>query len=98
MTKWFRLLGRLEGSSFLILLFLAVPLKYFAQLPIGVRIIGPVHGMLFLAYCSLAYFLASEEKWTTRQHMLAYVAAVLPFGTFLFERKFFIAEQQEQKL
>jgi integral membrane protein len=88
MTKWFRLFGRLEGLSFLILLFIAVPLKYYAHIPALVRLMGPIHGAFFLIYCAIAYWNATKERWSTKQHLLAYAAAVVPFGPFLFERKF----------
>ena len=93
MTRWFQLLGRLEGFSFLFLLMVAMPLKYCIHMPIGVRILGPVHGALFLGYCAMAFWLASEQEWPLKQHLLAYAAAVFPFGTFLFERKYLRLEQ-----
>ncbi len=92
MTKWFRLLGWLEGISFLALLLIAMPLKYYAELPIGVRIMGPLHGTLFLLYCASAFWLASSYQWPLRQHLLAYAAAVFPFGTFMFEKKYIRSE------
>ena len=86
--KVFRIIGRLEGVSFLFLLFVAMPLKYYLGSPAGVKLIGPAHGMLFLIYCAVAYFLAMEEEWPLKQRFFAFVAAVFPFGTFLFERKY----------
>jgi integral membrane protein len=85
MEKWFRIMGRLEGFSFLILLLVAMPLKYYAGLPLGVKVMGPIHGALFLAYCAWAMSLALSEQWSFKKHILAYVAAVFPCGTFLFE-------------
>jgi integral membrane protein len=88
MTKWLRLFGRLEGFSFLILLFVCVPLKHFSGWPMGVRAIGPVHGALFLVYCAVVYMNAAQQQWPAKQQALAYLAAVMPFGTFWFERKY----------
>ncbi len=88
MKKFFINMGRLEGLSFLALVFVAMPLKYGAQNPKYVELLGPIHGFLFLGYCSLAFYLATEYRWSIRQHLLAYVAAVLPFGTFVFEKKY----------
>lgn len=93
MAKLFRILGWLEGISFLSLLLVAMPLKYYGNNPQFVKALGPIHGGLFLAYCALAFILANSEEWPSRQHVLAYVAAVVPFGTFLFERKY-LKEQQ----
>ncbi|MEI6804891.1 MAG: DUF3817 domain-containing protein [Myxococcaceae bacterium] len=65
-----------------------MPMKYAAQDPYYVKLLGPVHGFLFLGYCALAFYLALEHKWSLKQHLLAYAAAVLPFGTFIFEKKY----------
>lgn len=92
MNKYFLTLGRLEGLSFLALLFFAMPMKYAAQDASYVRLLGPVHGFLFLGYCALAFYSALEHKWSIQKHLLAYVAAVFPFGTFMFERKYFIRQ------
>lgn len=88
MEKFFLILGRLEGTSFLLLLFLAMPLKYYANWPTGVKILGPAHGFLFLGYCALALFCAIDQRWNWKKHLFAYLAAIFPFGTFLFERAY----------
>jgi integral membrane protein len=88
MPTWFRITGRLEGISFLILLFVATPFKYYLERPVLVKIMGPIHGIFFLLYCAGAFWLASEQKWSGKQQIFAYIAAVLPFGTFLFEKKY----------
>lgn len=88
MEKSFRILGWLEGVSFLALIALAMPLKYYFQIPAGVKILGPVHGMLFVFYCALAFLCALNFDWPIKKHLLAYAAAVFPFGTFIFDRFF----------
>lgn len=88
MNKYFIALGRLEGLSLLALLFIAMPIKYAAQNPFYVKLLGPIHGFLFLGYCSLAFYSAFEYKWSIQKHLLAYAAAVFPFGTFMFEKKY----------
>ena len=95
MNKYFLALGRLEGLSFLALIFFAMPMKYSAQEPYYVQLLGPVHGFLFLGYCALAFYLALEHKWPLGKHLLAYVAAVFPFGTFMFERRYHHAKRNE---
>lgn len=89
MTRWFLWLARLEGISFLLLLFVAMPLKYYAGSAGLVRIMGPVHGMLFLAYVAAVLWYALDENWSLKKHLLGYASAVLPFGTFLFEKAYF---------
>ena len=86
MQKYFRLIGRFEGLSFLVLLLIAMPLKYYMGEPFYVRIMGPIHGFLFLAYCACATWCAFEHSWSGKKHLLAYIAAVIPLGTFWFEK------------
>ncbi|MCA9507661.1 MAG: DUF3817 domain-containing protein [Myxococcales bacterium] len=89
MEKLFLFLGRLEGTSFLLLLFIAMPLKYYAHLPVAVKILGPVHGFLFLGYVVWALWCGLELKWSSKKYFLAFLAAVFPFGTFIFEKFYF---------
>lgn len=89
MEKLFLILARLEGTSFLLLLLLAMPLKYYAGLPIGVKILGPLHGFLFLGYVAWALWLGLEQKWPIKKHIFAFLAAVCPCGTFWFEKAYF---------
>jgi integral membrane protein len=91
MPRWFQYIGRLEGVSFLVLLLLAMPLKYVAHWPVLVQIMGPVHGALFLAYCAAVFMLGANADWSAKKQGLALIAAVLPGGTFVFERKYLSA-------
>lgn len=84
----FRWVGRLEGSSFLLLLGIAMPLKYIWDLPQMVSVVGMAHGILFIVYLLAANYMASRLNWTKKVWFLAYVAAVLPLGTFIFERRY----------
>lgn len=88
MIQAFKILGWLEGASFLILLLIAMPVKYMAGNPALVKSIGPIHGFLFIGYVLMANFIASELNWSMKQRVLAFVASVLPLGTFWFERKY----------
>ena len=81
-----RLVALVEGSSFLALLFVAMPLKYLAGLPLAVRIMGSVHGLLFLMFMAALYRAARERDWPLRRSLLAFVSSIVPFGTFLFDR------------
>jgi integral membrane protein len=81
-----RLVALLEGSSFLILLFIAMPLKYLAGLPLAVRIVGAVHGGLFLLFLAVLYRAGRERRWPLRRRVIAFVSSIVPFGTFLFDR------------
>jgi len=80
-----RLVAFLEGSSFLILLFVAMPLKYLAGLPLAVRIAGSIHGVLFIWFVVALYRAARARAWPGRRSLTAFVASILPFGTFVFD-------------
>ena len=82
----FRLVGILEGVSFLLLLFVAMPLKYVADLPEPVAIVGAVHGFLFVLYLAAAVYMVFAAGWRLPRLLGAVLAAVLPFGPFVFER------------
>ena len=76
-----------EGASFLVLLGIAMPLKYLAGLPLAVRVVGLLHGVLFLAYLLLVFEAVGAGRFTLRTAALAVLASVLPFGPFVFERR-----------
>ncbi|MBK7561488.1 MAG: DUF3817 domain-containing protein [Chitinophagaceae bacterium] len=85
--SWFRKIAIAEGTSFLILLFVAMPLKYFGNMPIAVTICGGLHGFLFVAFVILAREVKSEHKKDFRWMAKALLASVLPFGTFVMDRE-----------
>ncbi|KJE24735.1 integral membrane protein [Frankia torreyi] len=74
-----------EATSFLLLL-IATGIKYGADHPQGVKILGPIHGTLFLAYCALIGYLAFAGRWPRRRTVLALIASVLPVAPFFVER------------
>jgi integral membrane protein len=81
-----RITGILEGLSFLLLLGIAMPLKYMAGLPIAVTITGAVHGFLFVLYV-LAVALASlKHRWSFKRVIIALGVAFIPFAPFVFEK------------
>jgi integral membrane protein len=81
-----RIVAFLEGLSFLILLFIAMPLKYLAGQPLAVRVVGLIHGILFLAFLVALYRAARARRWPLRRSGLALLASLLPFGTFVLDR------------
>lgn len=84
-----RLSGLLEGISFLLLLGIAMPLKYIAGIPEPVAIIGWAHGILFVWYIASVFMARSEYNFTLQQTAIALAGSVLPFGTFYADKKFF---------
>ena len=90
-----RLVGFLEGLSFLLLLGIAMPLKYFAGEPAAVRIVGMAHGVLFLAYLAAILQAHIEYGWTWKKSALLGLASVLPFGPFVADRRLLRDEEAE---
>lgn len=84
--RQFRVVALLEGVSFLLLVFVAMPLKYWAGLPLATRILGAVHGFLFVMFVPALFRAASEHEWPARRWLLAFGASLVPFGTILFDR------------
>lgn len=82
-----RRVGLLEGCSLLVLLFIAMPLKYIWQQPMAVTVVGWIHGALFVLFMFLALRVYAERDWPFKKLILAFVAAFLPFGTFVFDKK-----------
>jgi integral membrane protein len=82
----FRRIAWLEGVSFLLLLGVAMPLKYWAGMPLAVRVVGSLHGLLFVAYVTSAALLFFRSQWSFARAALALAASVVPFGTFVFDR------------
>jgi len=85
--KKFRIVALLEGISFITLLFIAMPIKYVLGEPIVVKIVGMTHGGLFLLFLYLLYFTAKEYKWNFSFISMAFIASLLPFGTFYLDKK-----------
>lgn len=86
--KYFRLLTFLEGCSLLILMFISMPARAILHDPAPVRIMGMIHGVLFLMFFYTLLTTAIEHKWSLKRIVLALVAASFPFGSFWFDRKY----------
>jgi integral membrane protein len=84
-----RIIGFLEGISFLVLLFIAMPLKYMAGQPMAVKITGMAHGVLFVLYILYVVMAAIEYSWSIKKSVLAFLASLVPFGTFWADAKLF---------
>jgi integral membrane protein len=91
-----RILGMIEGGSFLLLMGIAMPLKYFAGFPEAVRWTGWVHGILFIVYCLAIFAALTKGRISLGKSALSFVAALVPFGPFLIDRK--LAEDEAAEL
>lgn len=83
----FRRVAIPEGISFLVLLFLAMPLKYGLGIEWPVKVVGWIHGILFIAYCYYALRCWIAYRWPFRFATMAFAASVLPFGPFFIDRR-----------
>jgi len=88
----FRKIGIIEGYSYLLLLFVAMPLKYFMDYPIAVKVVGMAHGILFIIFCILLALAWQKARWSLRESTLFFVASLIPFGTFYTDKKVKIYE------
>jgi integral membrane protein len=82
-----RAIGAVEAVSFLVLLCVAMPLKYLADMPGAVQIVGWGHGILFLLLCAALGHAWSEGRLTPKQAAMVFVAALLPCGPFFLDKR-----------
>jgi len=88
MKMFFRVVSFLEGTSYLLLLLVAVPIKYWMDDPQYVKLLGMPHGLLFVTYLVIAFLIKSELKWNNKTLGVVILASVIPFGTFYVDKKY----------
>ena len=82
-----RVIGFLEGLSYLMLLGIAMPLKYFFDFPQAVRVIGMAHGILFIMLIIMSLYAKLVYRWPMTKMLWIWLASVLPFGPFVADYK-----------
>ncbi len=82
-----RVVGLLEGLSFLLLLFIAMPMKYMFDNPVLVKYVGMGHGVLFILFLIVLFTVCEKQKWSITIFLMGLAASILPFGPFVFDRK-----------
>ncbi len=87
MLTRFRQVALAEGVSYLLLLGVAMPLKYLADWPLGVRIVGGLHGVLFILYVFLCAGLLVSGRWSFGRAVWAGFLSLIPLGTFWLEHQ-----------
>lgn len=87
-----RIVGILEGISFLSFI-VTMPLKYIYGITAPNQFVGMGHGILFITYVFLVFWVSQEQKWDTPSKILAYIASLVPFGTFVADAKIFRQKQ-----
>jgi integral membrane protein len=78
-----RVVAFLEGTSYLLLLGVAMPLKYLADLPIAVRVVGAAHGVLFVALCLTLLHAMIAARLPFGRAVIVFLSSLVPFGTYL---------------
>ena len=92
--SWLRKAGIAEGISFLVLLGIAMPLKYIFHQPMAVKIFGWIHGILFVTFLGLAWEVKTDRNRSLKWFATAFLAAIIPTGTFFFDKKL----KEEEKI
>jgi integral membrane protein len=80
-----RAIGLVEGVSYLVLLGIAMPLKYFAGIPMAVKIVGWTHGLLFVLFCTALAHVMLAVRWSIGRGTVVFIASLVPLGTFLID-------------
>lgn len=88
------MIGIAEGISFLVLLLIAMPLKYYFDLPMAVKIVGWAHGILFIAYVAIVFLSIRLMKWNLIEVGIALAASLIPLGTFFLDKGWKKREQE----
>jgi integral membrane protein len=86
--KILSILAILEGISYLVLLGICMPLKYIYDIPEPTRPVGMIHGILFVAFLIWVVIVGNEKNWNLKVYSYAFVASLLPIGTFMFDKKY----------
>jgi integral membrane protein len=95
--SWFRKIAFAEGVSFLVLLLIAMPLKYLGNLPIAVTVVGGLHGLLFVGFMVMAWEVKNEYKKDWGWVAKSFIASILPFGTFIMGKQWKREESMSQE-
>lgn len=82
-----RLIGLIEGLSFLVLVGIAMPKKYIWGDPTWVKMVGQTHGLLWVLFCFALFDAKDKEGWSLKQALIPFVASMLPFGPFLVDKR-----------
>ena len=88
MKNTFRIISFLEGISYILLLFIAVPLKYWGGDEQYVKLLGMPHGILFVSYLIFAFLIKENKNWGMKDLGIVLLASILPFGTFYIDWKY----------
>ena len=80
-----RVIAFSEGCSYLLLLGVAMPLKYFFGMPLAVRLVGSIHGGLFVVFCGALLHVTIAQRWSLLRGLVVFVSSLVPCGTFIMD-------------
>jgi integral membrane protein len=86
-VKKLGLINTIEGNSYLLLLFVAMPLKYMFALPMAVKFMGMAHGVIFVIFVLLLVESWNEKRWPFYENFIFFIATLIPFGTFFTKKR-----------
>jgi integral membrane protein len=86
LINWSLIVGKIEGYSYLVLLFIAMPLKYVFHIPQLIRPVGSLHGLLFVTFLVLLSLLLFKVKLSFKNVAIAFLLSLIPFGTFFLKK------------
>lgn len=80
-------INTIEGYSYIILVFIAMPMKYILEMPMAVKVVGMIHGILFIMFCYYLFMAWKQSKWAFKENIIFFTASLIPFGTFFTKAK-----------
>jgi len=86
-SSFLRATAWLEALSFLVLLGVAMPLKHLAGMPMAVKVVGWIHGVLFMIFCVALFCAMIRHRWSPARASAIFIVALIPFGPFVFDRR-----------
>jgi integral membrane protein len=90
----FRIIGFIEGISYLLLLFIAMPLKYMVGIAVATKIVGMAHGLLFIVFLIILMQAAQKHNFSLKDSAVFFIASLLPFGTFFTDKRLKALEEK----
>ena len=84
--KRFLFINKIEGLSYIILLFIVLPFKYYFSLPLAIKIIGSIHGAIFLLFLYRLYQLSTKIDIPFKESSLYLILSLIPFGSFYIDK------------
>ncbi len=85
--KSLRIIGIIEGISYIVLLAFSMPLKYLLKMQMPIKINGWLHGLLFICFIFFLLVVSFQQKWKFKKLVTGGIASLIPFGTFWFDKK-----------